>query len=173
MKSGIKTLDVREDLRSGRPVFDIIQAALGTVDHGKVLRLLVPFEPVPFFHVASKKGFGHKSRHMPEGYWEVLFSRDADAVSQTDDLNSSSPGACNCEPQDSVEVIEVDARGLEPPQPMVRILEALTGLSRGAKLCARTDRRPVHLYLHLEERGFVSGSEEQKDGSFITHIRHA
>jgi TusA-related sulfurtransferase len=70
------------------------------------------------------------------------------------------------------EVIELDARGLEPPQPLVTILEAVTTLSSSAMLRARTDRRPMHLYAQLEERGFAGESQEQADGSFITHIRH-
>jgi TusA-related sulfurtransferase len=68
-------------------------------------------------------------------------------------------------------VIAVDARGLEPPQPLVRILEALATLPDGAELRAQTDRRPMHLYGFLEERGFVGTSEDQPDGSFITVIR--
>jgi uncharacterized protein (DUF2249 family) len=67
--------------------------------------------------------------------------------------------------------VELDARGLEPPQPMVKILEALAALPEGGELRAHTDRRPIHLYSHLEERGFSGDSEEQNDGSFITHIR--
>ena len=65
----------------------------------------------------------------------------------------------------------MDARGLEPPQPLVKILEALATLPAGAQLRARTDRRPMHLYAQLEERGFTGESEEQKDGSFVTHVR--
>lgn len=68
-------------------------------------------------------------------------------------------------------VIDLDARGLEPPQPMVRILEAVAALPGGAVLRARTDRRPMHLYAHLEDRGLRADSEEQPDGSFVTHIR--
>jgi uncharacterized protein (DUF2249 family) len=68
-------------------------------------------------------------------------------------------------------VIELDARGLEPPQPLVRILEALSSLPDHAGLRAHTDRRPMHLYAQLEERGFTGDSVEQPDGSFITHIR--
>lgn len=69
--------------------------------------------------------------------------------------------------------IEVDARGLEPPQPMLRILEALSLLPEGTTLRAHTDRRPLHLYPLLEDRGFRAVSEEQCDGSFVTVIRHA
>ncbi len=72
---------------------------------------------------------------------------------------------------DPVPVVEVDARGLEPPQPLVKILESLAALPAGAELRAFTDRRPVHLYAQLEERGFAAVTEEQPDGTFLTHIR--
>ncbi len=73
----------------------------------------------------------------------------------------------------SAEPIEVDARGLEPPQPMMRILEALASLPAGATLRARTDRRPMHLFPILTERGYAAETQEQTDGSFLTLIRRA
>ena len=69
--------------------------------------------------------------------------------------------------------VKVDARGLEPPQPLITIMEALTSLPKEAELHACTDRRPLHLFPLLEERGFVGETEEQHDGSFVTTIRHA
>jgi uncharacterized protein (DUF2249 family) len=173
MDSKIHTLDVREDFRSGQHPFNKIQNALGNVGPGESLRLLVPFEPVPLFHVAASKGLGHTSRQTTEGYWEILFSHATVIDSQPGSQTKSNEAGCGCHETGAVQVEDVDARGLEPPQPMVRILEVLADLPRGAKLRARTDRRPVHLYSHLEDRGFVGESEEQKDGSFITHIRHA
>lgn len=68
---------------------------------------------------------------------------------------------------------QVDARRLEPPQPLVRILEVLETLPAGAVLEARTDRRPVHLHEFLTARGFQGESEEQPDGSFLTTIHRA
>ena len=68
-------------------------------------------------------------------------------------------------------IVDVDARGLEPPQPMVRILEALSSLPTDAVLRARTDRRPLHLYPLLEDRGFTAETQAEADGSFATHIR--
>lgn len=68
---------------------------------------------------------------------------------------------------------EVDARGLEPPQPLVTILEAAATLPAGAELRARTDRRPLHLYAQLERRGLVGTTREEPDGTFLTHIRRA
>jgi uncharacterized protein (DUF2249 family) len=50
--------------------------------------------------------------------------------------------------------IQLDNRGLEPPQPMVRILEALAALGEGDELVALLDREPRLLYRELERRGF-------------------
>jgi len=171
MNSKINTLDVRADFCSGQHPCDKIQNAISNVGNGETLRLLVPFEPVPLFDMAAGKGLGHKSSQTPEGDWEVIFSRDIAAEAKPS--NRASATSCGCNAPTTAEIVEVDARHLEPPQPMVRILEALARLREGASLRARTDRRPVHLYSHLEDRGFVGNSEEQTDGSFITHIRHA
>jgi hypothetical protein len=68
-------------------------------------------------------------------------------------------------------IIELDARGLEPPQPLMKTLEAIATLPESAALRLHTRWRPALLYAELEKRGFVGESEEQSDGSFITHIR--
>lgn len=67
--------------------------------------------------------------------------------------------------------VEVDARGLEPPQPIVRIMEAVEKLAVGRTLRALTDRRPVHLLTELQARKFGVISEEQPDGSWLTLIQ--
>lgn len=68
-------------------------------------------------------------------------------------------------------VTDVDARGLEPPEPMMRILAALESLPAGATLRARTDRRPVNLLPELEARGVLHTSERDADGSWVTTLR--
>ena len=173
MTTKLLTLDVRDDFRSGLHPCDKIQNALSRVGQGETLRLLVPFEPVPLFEVAHSKGLGHESRQTPEGDWEVLFSRRQEIEEQNARrlMKKVQPCGCGCSATGPAEIVDVDARGLEPPQPMVKILEALATLPEGAALNARTDRRPIHLYPVLEARGFTSETEEQNDGSFITHIR--
>jgi uncharacterized protein (DUF2249 family) len=172
MSQKILTLDVREEFRSGGHPCDKIQNALDQVGHDKTLRLLVPFEPVPIFEVARSKGLGHEARQTPGGDWEVLFSRRAEIGEPKAPRKAHSCG-CGCSDSEPTEIADVDARGLEPPQPMVKILEALSALPDGAGLSARTDRRPVHLYPFLESRGFTGETEEQSDGSFITNIRRS
>ena len=170
MNDSVHTLDVRADFRSGLHPCDKIKSALKDVAPGETLRLLVPFEPVPLFQVAASHGLGHHANQSSEGHWEVLFTHDPEAASRA---LGSAIEACQCGGASTPERIELDARGLEPPQPMMRILEALTQLPAAGVLAARTDRRPVHLLSQLEFRGLAGVSEEQADGSYITHIRRA
>ncbi len=121
----------------------------------------------------AQQGFSHETTPTANGDYEVLFTRSPEkssAPEETPGRPQSTPATkhatCTGTP-----VLEVDARGLEPPQPMVKILEAVATLPKGAQLRALTDRRPMHLYAQLEERGFIGESEEQKDGSFVTHVR--
>ena len=66
------------------------------------------------------------------------------------------------------DVDQIDARGLEPPEPLIRILAALESLGVGRKLRAITDREPCHLFGEASQRGFRYACNEQPDGSWVT-----
>ena len=68
---------------------------------------------------------------------------------------------------------EIDVRGFEPPEPLIRILDALESLPAGATLRAHTDREPCHLFGEAEARGFRHDSRPQPDGSWITLLTRA
>jgi uncharacterized protein (DUF2249 family) len=162
------TLDVREDIRAGREPFSRIMQAVGQLQAGQALRLIAPFQPVPLFAVLARQGFDHETTPLTDGDWEARFTRPGLAS------GAAASAATHAEEVDSgIKIVEVDARGLEPPQPLVTILEALPTLPDGATLRAHTDRRPMHLYPQLSDRGFTGESEEQSDGSFITDIRRS
>ncbi len=169
MSAKIVTVDVRDTIRWGGDPFSRIMSAVTALRAGQVLRVIAPFEPVPLFGVLEQRGFSHKATLLPEGDWEVFFER----AGAQPPREKAIPGGLPPSDPSTASVIEVDARGLEPPQPLVVILEAVSALPPGATLRAHTDRRPMHLYPQLESRGFVGETEEQKDGSFITHIRLA
>jgi uncharacterized protein (DUF2249 family) len=166
------TVDVREDIRSGREPFSRIMNAAAAMQADESLLVIAPFEPVPLFRVMEKRGFVHTGQATASGDWEILFTCQPGATAAETALASSPVRQSNGIAPVPAQIVEVDARGLEPPQPMVKILEALVALPAGAELRARTERRPMHLYPHLEERGFTAATEEQPDGSFLTHIRH-
>lgn len=48
--------------------------------------------------------------------------------------------------------IEIDNRGLVPPEPMVRILSAIAEAGLGGKVIALMEREPLLLYPELERR---------------------
>ena len=164
MKGTVVKLDVRPDLERGVEPFSKIMHTVSRLQNDDALLLIAPFEPAPLYAVLARQGFSHKSKPMGTADWEVLFQRAV--VPQSSD-ESPAPRPV----QQTPSVVEVDARGLEPPQPLVEILEAVAQLPPGSELCARTDRRPLHLYPPLAERGFTAESEKQADGSFVTHIR--
>jgi uncharacterized protein (DUF2249 family) len=177
------TVDAREDIRSGKEPFSKIMNAVAALGADEQMLLIAPFEPAPLFSVLKRQGFTHSSRETESGDFEVLFTRDPNAQScgsvpqappldtrkAMESTSARSAQRLRGESANS-EIVEVDARGLEPPQPMVRILEALATLPNRAELRARTDRRPMHLYAQLEERGFAAETEEQSDASFLTRI---
>jgi uncharacterized protein (DUF2249 family) len=172
MNEEIVTLDVRDDIRSGRSPLSAILNVVASLRPNETLRLLAPFEPVPMYEILGRQGFHHTARSISVSDWEVLFTRQSGAPPMEPKSAVEFSSSCDGSTNSPESVVEVDARGLEPPHPLVTILEAVAALSPGALLRARTDRRPMHLYAQLEERGFTAESQEQSDGSFITHIRH-
>lgn len=50
--------------------------------------------------------------------------------------------------------LQLDARGLPPPEPLERCLDALAGLAPGQGLVLWLDREPFPLYAILQRNGF-------------------
>lgn len=138
-------LDVRPVLKAGGEPFADIMAAVAQLQPGQTLRLLATFKPVPLFTVMGGSGFAHEEREIGGGDWEVLFTPKAAAASK--------PAAPEPAPA------SLDTRGLEPPEPMVRVLAAVEGLAPGSVLEVFTEREPVFLYQELAARGIAIRSE--------------
>jgi len=171
MNNKTVTVDVRDDIRGGREPFSRIMNAAAALQANERLLLIAPFEPVPMFRVLEKQGFVHTGKATASGDWEILFTRRPETQPMEAALAEVPKNPRNGAASDPAQVVEVDARGLEPPQPLVKILESVAALPAGAELRACTDRRPMHLYAQLKERGFAAVTEEQPDGTFLTHIR--
>ncbi len=57
----------------------------------------------------------------------------------------------------------LDVRGLEPPEPLERVMNALDGLGLDDHLKVVIDCRPVPLFRILERNGFAYSEEPGKD----------
>ena len=69
--------------------------------------------------------------------------------------------------------ILVDARGLEPPAPMEKVLQTLDLLRPGQSIRLLLHREPFPLYPLLAERGYRHTTRMEADGSYVILIRPA
>jgi uncharacterized protein (DUF2249 family) len=65
----------------------------------------------------------------------------------------------------------LDLRGLDPPEPMHRALEAVEALRSGEAVQVITDREPLLLFRELDRRGHSHTTESGPEG-FRTTMRH-
>ncbi|MCC6610691.1 MAG: DUF2249 domain-containing protein [Burkholderiales bacterium] len=150
------TLDVREILKAGGEPFDEIMQAVAALAPGQALHLLATFKPMPLFGVMAQRGYTHAEREIGDGDWEVIFSPAA----------ASGTAAS---PETSRQAF-LDVRGLLPPEPMQRALEAVETLKAGESLQVLTDREPTLLYQELKRRSHAYTSESSGEG-YRTTIR--
>lgn len=146
-------LDVRGDIRRGQEPFVKIMETVTALGPKQALVLRAPFEPVPLLAALGKRGFAHWVEHSAPDDWTVWFYREP----------SAPPAAAACPraaaPSDG-DMAVLDVRGLEPPEPMVQILERLDTLRPGQRLVVLHERRPMLLYPQLDERGFLHDTAE-------------
>lgn len=172
-EANIIDLDVRDDLRSGREPFSRIMAARSQVPPGGALRLRAIFEPVPLYAVMAKFGFAHHTVQLGPEDWQVWFytSPEVASVPAATIETAQAPAPAADEPDENVVVLDV--RGLEPPEPMVQTLAALETLPPGATLVQLNVRVPQFLLPQLEERGFEYEIREQSPDLVRVFIRRA
>lgn len=62
--------------------------------------------------------------------------------------------------------LEIDVCGLEPPEPLERVLEALSGLNAGQRLKVIIGREPFPLYRILDNNGYRHKTTPRADYLF-------
>lgn len=72
-----------------------------------------------------------------------------------------------------VNEILVDARGLEPPEPMEKVMQTLALLRPGQAIRMLLHREPFPLYAILAERGYRHDTQMEADGSYVILITQA
>lgn len=154
-------LDVRDDIRRGEEPFARIMAAVKTLAAGETLVIRAPFEPVPLYDVLGRRGLAHWTERLAEADWHVWFYHATAAATPAKPAGAAVT-------QDSS---TLDVRGLEPPMPMMQILERLDALEPGGTLTVVHERRPMFLYPQLDARGFHHETDEPEAGVVRIVIR--
>jgi uncharacterized protein (DUF2249 family) len=158
-------VDVRHDIRSGLEPFARIMAASKALGEDETLVLRTPFEPIPLYDVLGRRGLAYWTERRAADDWSVWFYDEPRATERV----VAPPSVAGAEALSGA--LTIDVRGLEPPLPMMRVLEHLDGLAEGAQLEVIHDRRPLFLYPQLDERGFVHETDEPETGVVRIRIR--
>ena len=162
------TLDVRSIIESGLEPFQDIMKTVKELRAGQHLRLVNSFEPVPLYAILGNNGFEHFAE-CREGVWSIYFKKQAGE-------KESFPGGPGPQPVTGelfdkmvkrTPRVELDVRGLPPPEPMIKITEALSSIPLNGLLFVHHYREPVLLYDKLKERGYEAftrkmGEEDYK-----------
>jgi len=158
-----ETIDVRPLQVAGQEPFSAIMAAAHRVLPGRAFLLVNTFEPVPLYDVLGRRGFVHwAARRGPEEWVIRFFHADAPGPSTGDGASSATPDerGDGLPWQSPSATLTIDVSELVPPEPMVRILEALESLPDGATLLVHHVRRPMHLYPRLDALGYRHETHE-------------
>ena len=75
-------------------------------------------------------------------------------------------------PEPTDEIL-VDARWLEPPEPMEKVLRTLALLRPGQSIRLLLHREPFPLYSLLAESGYRHATQMEDDGSYVILISKA
>ncbi len=165
-----ETLDVRDDIAANNDPLQKIMRTAKRIDRGRILHLVNSFEPIPLYDVLGKKGFVHATESR-DGVFHVLFKRtDGAAESKRDTKKLDATGK---DVVGDLKVVEMDVRGLEPPEPMMRILKALKALGANEILLVHHHREPVLLYDKLHDGGFEAVSNKVGENHYKVVIRRA
>jgi uncharacterized protein (DUF2249 family) len=164
-------IDVRPLMARGEEPFRAIMTAARTVPAGSTLRLVAGFEPLPLYDVLAKQGFVHHTCRLEGDAWEVRFYRErSDSEAETVASDTAASRTVDWAETPSSE-ITIDVSELVPPEPMIRILEALESLPPEGRLLVHHVRRPIHLYERLDEMGYGHDTRELGPGRFEVLIQ--
>ncbi|KQV39955.1 MULTISPECIES: DUF2249 domain-containing protein [unclassified Rhizobium] len=157
MSLAYKELDVRPLLEAGVEPFVEIMTTVDRLGPKEGLRLLAPFKPQPLFSVMERKGYLYELTELAGGDYEVRFFPKNAEVLTSGDAGDADHWA---EPS-----IELDLTDLDPPQPMVKILQTLETMPPGSVLFAVLGREPVFLFPELVKRGHQWVGNHDKTGT--------
>ncbi|MBI5194126.1 MAG: DUF2249 domain-containing protein [Nitrospirae bacterium] len=163
LNKNVVELDVRAEVNSGSDPFKTIMTAVNSIKEGDVLHLINGFEPVPLYTVMKMKGYDHTTENKA-GVWHIYFYQESTSGSEAASVQSES--ACTL----GGNTVEIDVRGLEPPEPMVMILETLPKIGAGDLLLVHHHREPLMLYDKLEHLGYEASAEKVTEGYYKVRI---
>lgn len=174
----IISLDVRPFLAKGEDPFNILQKSLKKLQIGEVLEVLIDFEPIPLIRIQEKKGYLTLTV-VEEGVFHTFFKVGDIKVDSNLSIESIQT-VSQIEYEELIknfsgELITLDVRNLEMPEPLVQIVEAIEHFKEKTGLKIFHKKIPQHLLPELETKNlntFICPISEGNVMMFITQ-KHA
>lgn len=168
-------LDVRELLRNNTDPFELIMTTVKTLNRHDMLVLHATMKPVPLLGLMKLKGFSGKAEKRGDGHWITVFVHKEHARLLRQDgeeveTDLEEPEMTQPHADGKPRLHELDNRGLQPPEPMVRTLAALKRAAKGDKVVIHNDRVPAFLLEEIKGLGYPCEVAEQSDGSAVVTI---
>lgn len=195
MSERIVQLDVRPYLRKKREPFQLIMHAVNALAKEEMLLVHATIKPTPLVGLLKMKGYASRIESAGPDHWMAAFLHKSQGKSRLEALSferyadleeamfkeealSDAPAPDSLSAVSAASpaivptgrVVELDNRGLEPPQPMIRTLKALEGCEAGDRVVIHNDRVPMFLLEELQRLGSAYRIEEQADGSAKVEI---
>lgn len=160
----IITFDVRPILDSGKdPLKDILSKAKN-LNLGETLLIINSFEPIPLYSLLEKKGFIYWTEKVNDTFKVYFYKVDETKI--TDENPAKENNAMSINEKDFENIIEMNVHDLQPPEPMMKILENLNKVDEKTVMRVFHHREPQLLYPKLEERGYFAFCEKLGEDSF-------
>ncbi len=162
----IITLDVRPTIESGADPFSDIMANIKTLKQDQILKIVNVFEPIPIMNVLEKQGYKSFTDKMSSNEFHTYFKLTG-KKSQPESFKIGLPVLNEMETKMvdfGSNIIEIDVRQLEMPEPMMKILETLTILPENHGLFVHHKKVPQFLLPELKTRNYQWLSKDIEEG---------
>lgn len=162
--------DVRTMLGEANDPLNPIQQKVKSLKPEEVLVIINNFEPVPLIKLLEKQGFQTYVNFVDSDTIETYFYKAAaDDTFQKEPVHVEEDVDASGDWEDLLiryrdNLLEIDVRHLEMPQPMMTILENLEMLPEGKALYVNHKKIPVFLLTELKEQGFDYRIKEIHEG---------
>jgi len=162
----IVKLDVRPTIESGADPFSEIMAVIKTLKSVQILQIINIFEPIPLINILKNKGFDSFTKQIDKNEFHTFFKRiDTKTVNDSDSsLNNIFDDFDSKMVDFGSNLVEIDVRDLEMPEPMVTIFNEIANLPQNHSLFVHHKKVPQFLLPELKSRNFTWLTKEIEEG---------
>ena len=147
-------IDARPIIAGGTDPFAEVTRMAATIDDGGVFIVDAPFDPAPLRRYLGNRGFASHGEKREDGHWRLFFRREGEGTGPMVGPTVGPTVGKGVGVRFVDGVAHIDVRGLEPPQPLIAVIELIERPETGDEVVVVLDREPMFLLPELAERGW-------------------